>query len=478
MNGDFSFLKGNIYTIILCSLYGKDGESGDKYGYEIAKEIKERTDNKYEIKQPTLYSYLKKLEQQDLIESYWGTESNGGRRRYYKLTPKGRNDCQAFMAEWEYHKNVLSTLVDAPSEPYEVSQQDVTPLFGEKQRRTKKSAPVHSKELDEQDEISRQLDALIGTSEKKEEVFVDKKAEQTSLFEAFDYDYEEQAAEPEPAAESEETVATVAEDEPTETATETIEEHTAAAQSQAQMSDEDILAKFEVNQDDADEFLQKFDEHARVVAENMDVNAESNENYQHVLMRMVGDQLDEMQEYDSEQADGAQKYYTDHPVALEDVADGMAKQGIRLRIYNHASANFKSKKLMPNAMVLMKTAWITFAVAFVFFGVLLFTSIHLNNWQPFLITICVLLIGPIAVTAYALYDPSRKEKPRFMFGRIMIATAILAVIVILLALGISIINDIELANYTAVSTQILIPTGVAILMPIFVLVYNAFYKKY
>jgi len=480
MNGDFSFLKGNIYTIILCSLYGKDGEKGDKYGYEIAKEIKERTDNKYEIKQPTLYSYLKKLEQQDLIESYWGTESNGGRRRYYKLTPKGRNDCQAFMAEWEYHKNVLSTLVDAPTEPYEVSQEDVTPLFGEKQRRAKKSAPVHSKELDEQDEISRRLDALIGTSEKDEETFVDKKAEQTSLFEAFDYAYEEQVAEPESEPQTEETVATVAEEEPADALVDEtiVEESTAATQSRAQMSDEDILAKFEVNQDDADEFLQKFDEHARVVAENMDVNAESNENYQHILMRMLGDQLDDMQEYDSEQADGAQKYYTDHPVALEDVADGMAKQGIRLRIYNHASANFKSKKLMPNAMVLMKTAWITFAVAFVYFGILLFTSIKFNNWQPFLITLCVLLIAPIAITMYALYDPSRKEKPRFMFGRILIATATLAVIVILLALGISIINDIELASYTAVGTQILIPTGVAILMPIFVLVYNAFYKKY
>lgn len=472
MNGDFSFLKGNIYTIILCSLYGKDGANGDKYGYEIAKEIKERTDNKYEIKQPTLYSYLKKLEQQDLIESYWGTESNGGRRRYYKLTPKGRNDCQAFMAEWEYHKSVLNTLVDAPAEHIEVSQEDVTPLFGEKQRRVKKSASVHSKELDEQDELSRKLDALIGKSEQEE--FADKKVEQASLFEAFDYAYEEQTAEPEQEAATEEIAATVAEEE----LTSVDEEPVAAAQSQAQMTDEDILAKFEVKQDDADEFLQKFDEQARVVAENMDVNAESNENYQHVLMRMLGDQLDDMQEYDSEQADGAQKYYTDHPVALEDVADSMAKEGILLRIYNHASANFKSRKLMPNALVLMKTAWITFAVAFVYFGALLFTSIKLNNWQPFLITISVLLLVPIAITMYALYDPSRKEKPRFMFGRILIATSTLAVIVTLLALGISIINDIELSSYTAVSTQILIPTGVAILMPIFVLVYNAFYKKY
>lgn len=54
MVGNFDFLKGNIETIILNALYG-----GDKYGYDITREIKEKTDNQYEIKQPTLYGYLK-----------------------------------------------------------------------------------------------------------------------------------------------------------------------------------------------------------------------------------------------------------------------------------------------------------------------------------------------------------------------------------------------------------------------------------
>ncbi|MCX4287322.1 MAG: PadR family transcriptional regulator, partial [Clostridia bacterium] len=95
--GDFTFLNGNIETIILCSLY-----NNDKYGYEIAKEIKERTSNKYEIKQPTLYSYLKRLEEDDLIVSYWGENSNGGRRRYYKLTKTGKDNCKQFISEWQY----------------------------------------------------------------------------------------------------------------------------------------------------------------------------------------------------------------------------------------------------------------------------------------------------------------------------------------------------------------------------------------
>ena len=88
MNSDFKFLKGNIETIILNALY-----NGDKYGYEISKEIKEKTDNKYEIKQPTLYGYLKRLEEQDLIEAYWGEESFGGRLKYYRLTDEGKSTC-------------------------------------------------------------------------------------------------------------------------------------------------------------------------------------------------------------------------------------------------------------------------------------------------------------------------------------------------------------------------------------------------
>ena len=152
MSGDFTFLKGNIETIILCSLY-----NGDKYGYEIAKEIKERTENQYEIKQPTLYSYLKRLEAQELIYSYWGAESNGGRRRYYKLTEDGRFNCEKFMAEWKYHQTVMSNLVDDTNVEM-ASQDEVTPLFGSKQKKTRRNRILDK--LTEQDLIAERLNAL------------------------------------------------------------------------------------------------------------------------------------------------------------------------------------------------------------------------------------------------------------------------------------------------------------------------------
>ncbi len=63
---------------------------GDKYGYEIVKQIEDCSNGKITIKQPTLYSLLKKLEQGKFISSYWQDSEIGGKRHYYKLTENGK----------------------------------------------------------------------------------------------------------------------------------------------------------------------------------------------------------------------------------------------------------------------------------------------------------------------------------------------------------------------------------------------------
>lgn len=158
---DFSFLKGNIETIILNALY-----SGPKYGYEIAKEIKEKTENKYEIKQPTLYGYLKRLQENDLITSYWGGgDSNGGRRRYYKLTDKGKEICIQYMSEWNFQRNIIDNLVAQPTENSdirEISQDQATSLLGSKTKRTHKKRNYVSD--DDLEELNKQLEQLNANS--------------------------------------------------------------------------------------------------------------------------------------------------------------------------------------------------------------------------------------------------------------------------------------------------------------------------
>ena len=99
-------IRGNINTIILKSLY-----DGDRYGYDIIREIEEKSHGQYILKQPTLYSCLKRLESQGFINSYWGEQSNGGRRKYYTLTDMGREVFVKNQDEYEFSRTIIDQLI-------------------------------------------------------------------------------------------------------------------------------------------------------------------------------------------------------------------------------------------------------------------------------------------------------------------------------------------------------------------------------
>lgn len=99
-------IRGHINTIILRTLI-----DGEKYGYEIINEIEEKSHGQYTIKQPTLYSALKRLESQGYVTSYWGGVSNGGRRRYFSLTKQGREISTKNIDEWEYSRTIIDSLI-------------------------------------------------------------------------------------------------------------------------------------------------------------------------------------------------------------------------------------------------------------------------------------------------------------------------------------------------------------------------------
>ena len=468
MSGNFTFLKGNIETIILCALYKEP-----TYGYEIAKAIKERTSNKYEIKQPTLYSYLKRLEEDDLIVSYWGETSNGGRRRYYALTKTGRANCEQFISEWQYQRSVLSELVDGTAEGTEITQDEATPLFGRRTRRTKKRE--FQSDLDEQDEIARRLSELTGASDTSES------DDTVPLVETIVVDNSDEV---EPVlSETQETEQTV-EQQPTvierivyvDRIVEKPIEQPDDQQQPVEQTQEDTRARFETNQDNPDDFIQEFNERARVASDRQE--PQEGENYQHVLMGVLGDQLDGMEQVNADST--ATMYYEDRHAALEDVADSLAREGIRLRIYNHATSIYKSKTLIPFAKVLCQTSWLTYAIAFIIFGILALTSINLGMWLQFVITLSVLIAVPVGFSIYAIIDPTRKEKPIFNFRIAIIVASVVCAIIVLAAVGLSaLINGgMDSSSFDAVSKQILIPTSIAVLIPASVAIYYVLYKQY
>ena len=99
-------LRGHTDTIILKLL-----SDGDKYGYEITKLVHEHSDRQYELKEATMYSSLKRLEHDGHISSYWGDESQGGRRKYYHVTETGRAVYQENKENWNAAKRVLEKLL-------------------------------------------------------------------------------------------------------------------------------------------------------------------------------------------------------------------------------------------------------------------------------------------------------------------------------------------------------------------------------
>ncbi len=104
-------VRGSIDTIILCVLF-----QGDNYGYQIIKEIYTKSGGGYELKEPTLYSSLRRLEAQGAIESYWGQETQGGRRKYYRITRVGRELYSKNYEAWQVAKNLIDRLVDREQE--------------------------------------------------------------------------------------------------------------------------------------------------------------------------------------------------------------------------------------------------------------------------------------------------------------------------------------------------------------------------
>ncbi|MDB5182735.1 MAG: Transcriptional regulator, PadR-like family [Candidatus Saccharibacteria bacterium] len=104
LSGDL--LRGHTDTIILKLLV-----DGDKYGYEITKLVFEHSAQLYELKEATMYSSLKRLENDGHIISYWGDESQGGRRKYYRITGSGQKVYKLNKQNWDYAKRILDELL-------------------------------------------------------------------------------------------------------------------------------------------------------------------------------------------------------------------------------------------------------------------------------------------------------------------------------------------------------------------------------
>ncbi len=89
MNAQFK--KGALELCVLSKL-----TEGDRYGYELTDEISK----KMEIATGTLYLVLKRLKDDNMVDTYLRESESGPARKYYHLTDEGRKYQQELKDEW------------------------------------------------------------------------------------------------------------------------------------------------------------------------------------------------------------------------------------------------------------------------------------------------------------------------------------------------------------------------------------------
>ncbi|GLI04742.1 MULTISPECIES: PadR family transcriptional regulator [Paenibacillus] len=92
---DKEMMKGSIDILLLAEL-----NRGDSYGYEIVKNLRQRSNNLYDMSEGTLYPALKRLERKAFVDSYWGESNDGGRRKYYRVTESGKTELARKLRQW------------------------------------------------------------------------------------------------------------------------------------------------------------------------------------------------------------------------------------------------------------------------------------------------------------------------------------------------------------------------------------------
>lgn len=101
MNSDI--IRGHIDMIILSFLI-----SEDLYGYKLSKLISAITNGEYNIKETSLYSSLRRLEESGMVVSYMVKDDLTNRkRRVYKISNKGKESYNKLCNEWVQTKKIL-----------------------------------------------------------------------------------------------------------------------------------------------------------------------------------------------------------------------------------------------------------------------------------------------------------------------------------------------------------------------------------
>ena len=86
-------------------------EEKDMYGYQMIRELDEKSNQVFALKEGTLYPILHGLEEQEAIESYEKMAESGRKRKYYHLTEKGKKLLEEKAKEWRNFQEAVQLVM-------------------------------------------------------------------------------------------------------------------------------------------------------------------------------------------------------------------------------------------------------------------------------------------------------------------------------------------------------------------------------
>ena len=98
---------GTLYMLILKTL----ARLGPMHGYGIAEYIQQISEDVLTVEEGSLYPALQRMLIKGWVEAEWGVSDNNRRARFYKLTPEGRKQLRAEIAEFEKVTRAITRVI-------------------------------------------------------------------------------------------------------------------------------------------------------------------------------------------------------------------------------------------------------------------------------------------------------------------------------------------------------------------------------
>ena len=104
-------LQGTLDLLVLRTL-----AVGPRHGYQIARAIKDTSDDVLQVEEGALYPALHRIEGKGWIEASWGVSENNRRAKFYELTDAGRAALDAQARSWNEYVAAVGRVMDPAEE--------------------------------------------------------------------------------------------------------------------------------------------------------------------------------------------------------------------------------------------------------------------------------------------------------------------------------------------------------------------------